>query len=145
MNGRASVDRVLRVVLAALVLAGGAIHLKLYFDGYKDVPNHNLGRSFLLNVAASVVVAVLVVVWRTVWSLLLALVLVDSTLVAFGISRTSRGIFGFTERGFQPSPEAVLALSVEIGAVVIAVVLLARALLAAPAGASVPSAAAQPA
>jgi hypothetical protein len=117
--------RVERVVAALLVLAGGAIHLKLYFDGYRDVPNANLGRSFLLNVAASVVVAILLVFWRNPLALVAGLVLVDATLIAFGLSRTSRGIFGFTESGFNPSPEAVLALVVEIAAAAILIVLLA--------------------
>jgi hypothetical protein len=117
--------RVERVVAALLVLAGGAIHLKLYFDGYRDVPNANLGRSFLLNFAASVVVAILLVVWRNPLALVSGLVLVDATLIAFGLSRTSRGIFGFTESGFNPSPEAVLALVVEIAAAALLIVLLA--------------------
>ena len=46
-----------RWVAALLVLGSGAIHLKLYFDGYRDFPNANLGRSFLLNAVASLVVA----------------------------------------------------------------------------------------
>ena len=45
---------VVRVVAALLVLGGGLVHLQLYNDGYKDFPNANLGRSFLLNVAASI-------------------------------------------------------------------------------------------
>jgi hypothetical protein len=47
-----------RVLAAASLLIGGGVHLRLYFDGYRDFPNHNLGYSFLANVAASVVVAV---------------------------------------------------------------------------------------
>ncbi|HKA05527.1 MAG TPA: hypothetical protein VKD67_14425, partial [Acidimicrobiales bacterium] len=103
-----------RWVAAALLLGGGAIHLKLYFDGYRDFPNANLGRSFLLNAAASLVVAILVVVWRHPLSLVAGLVLVNATLIAFGWSRTSDGIFGFTETGFNPSPEAVLSLVFEL-------------------------------
>jgi hypothetical protein len=121
----ATLIRVGRVVAALLVLAGGVIHLKLYFDGYRDVPNANLGRSFLLNVAASVVVAILLLVWRSPWALVVGIVLVDATLIGFGLSRTSRGVFGFTESGFQPSPEAALSLVVEIAAAVVMIVLLA--------------------
>jgi hypothetical protein len=122
------IDTILRIVVAVLLVAGGLIHLKLYNDGYKDFPNDNLGRSFLLNVAASIVAAVIVVVWRSPWALLPGLLVVDGTLLAFGMSRTSRGIFGFNEQGFHPSPEAVLALIVEIGAAVLILVLLAREL-----------------
>ena len=121
-------DRLGRIVAAGLVVAGGAIHVKLYNDGYRKFPNANLGRSFLLNAAGALVVAVLLVAWRTRWSLLLAIGLVDATLVGFALSRTSSGIFGFTETGFSPSPEAALALVVEIGAAVVLTGLLARAL-----------------
>jgi hypothetical protein len=113
-----------RIVAAVLVLVAGYIHLKLYFDSYRDVPNANLGRSFLLNAAAAVVVAVLLVLWRSPWSLVAGLVLVDATLLGFGLSRTSRGIFEFTENGFQPSPEAAISLIAEIGAAVVLLVLL---------------------
>jgi len=112
------------VLAAVLVLVGGYIHLKLYFDGYRDVPNANLGRSFLLNAAAALVVAAALVLWRSVWSLVAGLVLVNATLLGFGLSRTSSGIFGFTETGFQPSPEAAISLVVEIGAAVVLLALL---------------------
>jgi hypothetical protein len=113
-----------RVVAAVLVLIGGYIHLKLYFDGYRDVPNANLGRSFLLNAAAALVVAVVLVVWRSPLALVLGLVLVNATLLGFGMSRTGSGIFGFTETGFQPSPEAAISLIVEIGAAIVLIALL---------------------
>ena len=120
------------LVAAVLVLIGGYIHLKLYFDGYRDVPDANLGRSFLLNAAAAVVVAAALVFWRNVWALVAGLVLVNATLIGFGLSRTSRGIFGFTESGFQPSPEAAISLVVEIGAAVILIGLLYLELSARP-------------
>jgi len=113
-----------RWVAAALILGGGAIHLKLYFDSYRDFPNANLGRSFLLNAIASLVAAILLVVWRNPLSLLAGLVLVNATLLAFALSRTSNGIFDFTETGFNPSPEAVLSLVFEIGAAVVLIGLL---------------------
>jgi hypothetical protein len=113
-----------RWVAAALILGVGAIHLKVYFDGYRDFPNANLGRSFLLNAIASLVVAILLVVWRNPLSLVAGLVLVNATLLAFALSRTSNGIFDFTETGFNPSPEAVLSLVFEIGAAVLLLVLL---------------------
>jgi hypothetical protein len=113
---RSGVDLALRIVAAASVLVIGAVHLKLYFDGYRDVPNANVGRSILLNAVASLVVAVGLVVWRHWLVLLAGLVLVDATLVAFALSRTDRGIFGFSESGFNPSPEAALAVTAEIAA-----------------------------
>jgi hypothetical protein len=113
-----------RVAAAVLVLIGGYIHLKLYFDSYRDVPDANLGRSFLLNAAAALVVAVALVVWRNPLALVAGLVLVNATMIGFGLSRTGRGIFGFTEIGFRPSPEAAISLIVEIGAAVILIALL---------------------
>ena len=120
-------DRVLRVVAAASLVASGIIHLKLWQDGYRDFPDANLGRSFLLNALGSFAVAVAVVVWRHWLPLVAGLVIVDATMVAFGLSRaTDDGVFGFTENGFNPSPEAVLALAAEIVAAVLFVYLLAR-------------------
>jgi hypothetical protein len=114
-----------RLAAALLVLAGGLIHLKLYYDGYRDVPNDNLGRSFLLNAAGSIVLALALVTWRRWFVAAASLVLVNGSLLAFGLSRTDRGIFGFTEAGFHPSPEAALAIVVEIAAAALLVVVLA--------------------
>ena len=55
-------DRIGRLVAAVLVLAGGAIHLKLYFDSYRHIDK--VGPSFLLNAVASLAVAILLVAWR---------------------------------------------------------------------------------
>jgi hypothetical protein len=115
--------RILRLVAAGLIVVGGIVHLKLYNDGYKDFPNHNLGRAFLLNAAASAVIAVAIAITRGLVPLLAGLVLVDGTLLAFAISR-GPGIFGFTESGWNPSPEAVTALVAEIAAGVILLVLM---------------------
>jgi hypothetical protein len=52
------VKRHVPFVTAALVLVGALIHIKLYFDGYRSVPKANLGRSFLLNGAAGIVLAI---------------------------------------------------------------------------------------
>src|SRR4051794_38963319 len=90
-----------RILAAVLVLIAGYLHLKLYFDSYRHT---DVGGPFLLNAAASLVVAAALVLWRNVWVPVAGLVLVNATLVAFGLSRTSRGVFGFTEKGFEPSP-----------------------------------------
>jgi plastocyanin len=115
----------LRYLAAALLLVGGLVHLKLYFDGYRDFPDENLGRSFLLNVVASVVVAIAVAVRRDWWVRIAGIVVAGGTLAAFAISRTDRGIFGLKEDGLNPSPEALIALLAEIGAIVVLALLLA--------------------
>jgi hypothetical protein len=105
-------------VAAALILGGGAVHFKLYLDDYGG-SGSDVARSFLVNAIASLVVAVLLVVWRHPLALVAGLVLVNATLLGFALSRTSWGIFDFSERGFIPSPEAVLSLVFEIGAAVV--------------------------
>lgn len=125
----------LRMVAAAAIVTGGLVHLQLYFDGYRDVPNANLGRSFLLNGFGSAVIAVALLARRDVLVRLAAIALVIGTLIAFTLSRTDHAVFGFTEHGFQPSPQAALTLVAEIVALV---ALLATFVPAIGAGSSLP-------
>ena len=113
----------MRVVAAASILVGGLVHLELYFrGGYRSFPNANLGRSFILNGASSVLVAALLLIRRDVIVRLAAIAVAVGTLIAFYLTRhTDKGIFGFTEQGFHPSPQAALALIAEIVAVVVLV------------------------
>jgi hypothetical protein len=111
-------ERTARGIAATLLVATGALHLRLYFDGYRDFPDQNLGRSFLLNALACGVVAVLVAFHRSTILLLAGLAVANGTLLGFALSRTDRGVFGFTERGFQPSPDASLSLVAEVGAAI---------------------------
>jgi hypothetical protein len=83
-----------RVIVAAAVLVSGAVHLKLWMDGMKDVSM--VGPSFLLNAIAALVIAVAVLVWRSWLPLLVAVGFGAATLVAFLISATV-GLFGVHE------------------------------------------------
>ena len=116
-------SRWFRVVGAVLSVVGGAAHLWLYRHGYRDVPNANLGRSFLGHAAASGFIAVaLVVVKDPLWKLLACLAgigLAIGGLGAIAISRTSTGLFGFSEHGLQPSPQGAIVVGAEIGMIVI--------------------------
>ena len=123
---------IIRWVAAALTLGGGLVHLKLWNDGYNDYPNANLGRMFLLNVVASVVAAVALAVWDHWIPVVAAMPVVVGTLFMFGVSRVDTGVpftavggVNFNETGFDPSPEALLALVFEIGAAAALVALLA--------------------
>jgi len=121
-------ERGLRYLAAALVLAGGIVHFVLWLDLYRDVPDSVIGPAFLLNVIASVVVAVALAVSDHVLVLVAGLLVVDGTLLAFALSRTGLGFLGFEERGFEPSPEAALTLVFEIAAAVVLLWLLWRRL-----------------
>jgi hypothetical protein len=114
------VIRVLAVVAAASTLVGGYAHLKLYNDGYQDIPVGNIGRQFLLTAIAAVIIALgllLAYVVRVLptWIGRLAaaggVVWGATSLVAFFVARTSGGWFGFTDQpGLNPAPEAALAV-----------------------------------
>ena len=117
----------MRVVAAAAVLVGGLVHLDLYFRyGYRDITTGDVGRAFLANGIASVVIAAALLVRRDVIIRLAGLGLALLTLVSFTMSRTlDNGFRGFTEKGMDPSPQATIALIAEI----VAVVLLAASLV----------------
>lgn len=116
----------LRFVIALGSIALGLIHLRLYLTTYRDVPIENLGRSFLLNAAAAAAAAAVVLVIEHRWAVLAPLVVANATLIAFGLSRTDRGIMGFTERGWTPSPEAALAVLIETVTALLCVLALAN-------------------
>lgn len=128
--GGLTLDLWLRLVAALAILVGGLVHLELYFrGGYRSFPNANLGRSFLLNGTASVFLAAVLLMRRDVIVRLAGIAVTVGTLIAFYLTRqTDQGIFGFTEQGLEPSPQAALALIVELLALVALVVSFAPAL-----------------
>jgi hypothetical protein len=81
----------LRIVAAVAVLASVGVHLKLWFDGMKDV--HVIGPLFLLNVLGGLVIAVLLVRWTHWVPPVLAICFGASTLGAFTLASTI-GLFG---------------------------------------------------
>jgi hypothetical protein len=84
----------LRIVVATAVLVSGAIHLKLWADGFRDISV--IGPLFLLNAVAALVIAGAVLLWRSWPPLLSAVGFSASTLGAFVISATV-GLFGVHE------------------------------------------------
>ncbi len=85
----------MRMLVAAAVLVAGIVHLKLWFDGFRDIGV--IGPSFMLNAVAGGVIAVLLLAWRHWFPLFLAVGFGASTLAAFVISATV-GLFGVHER-----------------------------------------------
>jgi hypothetical protein len=128
------VFRTLGIVTAALVAAGGYVHLCLYRHGYRTIPK--IGVGFLLQVVTSAVVVVALLIgphrvarlaraahltdrWAGILTGLTAAALAAGTLVAFALTRTPGGLFNFQERGLQPAPQALIALVAEAGALVV--------------------------
>ena len=114
-------SRIIRIIAAALVLIGGLVHLELYFGGYRSVPNANLGRSFVLNAVAAAVIAIALVARPDRLIRIAGIAYAASTLGAFALSRTDKGIFGFTEHGLNPKPRGAIVLICEVGAIVLLV------------------------
>ena len=84
----------MRILAAAGVLVSAAVHLLLWFDGFRELDV--IGPAFMLNAVAGVAIAVLLVLWRHWVPLLLAIGFGASTLGAFVISATV-GLFGVHE------------------------------------------------
>ena len=112
-----SVGRILRIAAAIAILIGGLVHLDLYFDGYRAIPD--IGRSFMLNAIASGIIAAAVAA-RSEWFVRAAGIgLAVGTIIGFVLSRQGDGLFDFREQGLNPSPQAGLSLFVEIAAIIL--------------------------
>jgi hypothetical protein len=126
--------RAFGLVTAALVAAGGYVHLCLYRHGYRTIPK--IGVGFLLQVVTSAIVVLALLLGphrvarlvkaahvtdRLAGTLtgLAAAALAAGTLVAFALTRRPGGLFNFQERGLQPAPQALVALIAEIGVLVV--------------------------
>lgn len=85
--------RTMRVLSASAVLVSAAVHLYLWFEGFREVDV--IGPAFMLNAVAGAVIAGLLLAWRHWVPPFLALGFGLSTLSAFVIS-TTVGLFGST-------------------------------------------------
>src|SRR4051794_29483301 len=85
----------MRIVGATAVLVSAAVHLYLWFDGFRDL--HVVGPAFMLNAIGGLVIAVLLVTWRSWVPALLTAGFGVSTLVAFILAATV-GLFGLHEQ-----------------------------------------------
>lgn len=84
----------MRLAAAVAVLVSAAMHLYLWFEGYRDVDI--IGPAFLLNAFGGAVIALLLLVWRHWVPPLLAVGFGLSTVGAFILS-TTVGLFGLEE------------------------------------------------
>ena len=127
-------------LMAVAVLVGGAVHLRLYFDGYRDIPVGHIGAQFLLNAIAAAVIALglvgslvahLVPRWVGRVAAGGGIVWAAIALVAFAMARSSGGWFAFQDQpGLNPSPEAGLAVFAECIAVLLGVAVVVVGVLA---------------
>jgi hypothetical protein len=85
----------LRLVTAVAALVSAAVHLVLWFDGFRDIAV--IGPAFLVNAVAGAVIAVLLVARPSWFAAFLAFGFGASTLGAFVVSATV-GLFGVREQ-----------------------------------------------
>ena len=103
-----------RVLIAAATAVTGFVHANLYVDGgYRAI--HVVGPSFLLLSSGAFAVAALLLVSGSPVLRLGAAGVAAGALGGFVMSRTV-GVFGFTERGLQPAPQALISLISELSA-----------------------------
>ncbi|MER7181223.1 hypothetical protein ABT404_17365 [Streptomyces hyaluromycini] len=113
MSTRRFLAPALRSMTAAALAAGGYLHAQLYLDGYRFV--HVVGPLFLLQASVSFALAAILLIGTP--PLPLRAAAAGAALGALGGFTASRtvGVFGFTEHGLQPAPQAVLSLLAETG------------------------------
>ena len=110
---------VLRLATAMCLAVSGYLHAQLYLGGYRVIPV--IGPSFLVQASAAFAVALLVALGGPLLLRLAAAGLAAGALAGFVLSR-STGLFGFSERGFQPAPEALLSVLAEAAVLVLVAV-----------------------
>ena len=118
MKSRPVLELGLRIASAATLAVSGYIHAQLYVTGYRFI--HVVGVLFLLQASASFAVAALVLVGGPVLLRLAAAGAAAGALGGFAASRTV-GVFGFTERGWQPSPQSLISVLVEVATLLLLV------------------------
>jgi hypothetical protein len=102
---------VIRIGFAATLIVSGISHAYLYVHGYQYIPT--IGAAFVTQAGTSFALAVLILAGGPGWLRWSAAVVAGGALVAFVLSRTV-GLFGFSERGWQPSPHAAISVAAEL-------------------------------
>jgi hypothetical protein len=113
-GARPVVQTGVRGLTALATAVTGYVHANLYVDGgYRVIPT--IGPAFLLLSSGAFAVAVLLLIGSSPVLRLGAAAVAGGALGGFVMSRTV-GVFGFTERGLQPAPQALVSLIAELGA-----------------------------
>lgn len=104
----------IRIGIALALVISGISHTYLYIHGYQHIPL--IGTAFLVQASVSFALALLILIGGPWWLRWTAAALAGGALAAFALSRTV-GLFGFSERGWQPSPHATISVAAELAAV----------------------------
>ncbi|OBB95170.1 hypothetical protein [Mycobacterium sp. 852002-40037_SCH5390672] len=105
-----------RLGIAASLAISAASHAYLYVHGYQHVPN--IGAAFMVQASLSFAIALLILVGGPGWLRWAGATVAAVSLVAFVLSRTV-GLSGFSERGWDPAPYAVVSVAAEVLTVVL--------------------------
>lgn len=100
-----------RIAFASSLVASAISHAYLYVHGYQHIPT--IGTAFLIQASVSFAVALLVLAGGPDWLRWAGAAVAGGSLVAFVLSRTV-GIFGFSERGWDPTPYAAISVISEL-------------------------------
>jgi hypothetical protein len=119
----------IRIGLALSLAISATSHAYLYIHGYQHIPT--IGTAFLIQASVSFALALLIVAGGPGWLQWGAAAVASGSLVAFALSRTV-GLFGFSERGWDPSPHAAISVAAEVLTVLLWAATLARWRLAKP-------------
>jgi plastocyanin len=106
----------IRLAGAAGLAITALVHLDLYLGGYRHIDT--IGPLFLVNVIAGGLLAIAVAARPDVAFRVAGIVFALGTIGGFILSRRGDGLFDFRETGFEPSPQAAIALIAEIVTVV---------------------------
>jgi hypothetical protein len=114
-TARRIVAAVLVVIASAATAWSGVVHLKLWHEknGYAQLPT--VGKLFLLQGIACLVVAAAALALRRLVVVVVGALLMASSIGGLAISLTGRGLFGYNET--RDSPYVIAALVVESVAV----------------------------
>jgi hypothetical protein len=110
------IDPASRIGIAAAMAATSYTHAYLFIHGYRFIPA--IGPAFLLQASACMAAAILLAIGGPGWLRWFAAALSAGSIVAFALSRTT-GLLGFTERGWQPAPQAAISVAAEVLAVLL--------------------------
>ena len=100
-----------QIGFAASLVVSAASHAYLYVHGYQYIPT--IGTAFLIQASVSFAIALLILVGGPGWLRWAGAAVAGGSLVAFALSRTV-GLFGFCERGWDPSPHAAISVGAEV-------------------------------